>query len=641
MNESSSPCKHLLQGGILDPLGCIHVTPRRKLGTGIQNIKLMNLLRSGACACLLLLALCASAGAHVILAEDTPGVLDLTSSTQVLENVDRGLDLAAVRSPALDARFRTLAPGETTFGYAHGIYWFRFEIESRLPAPVRRALVIDYPLLDHVTLYRIETDGRITTREIGDRTPFSTRDLIDRHLNVLLDFAPGKRSQFYLRIDSQSSMQVPLLLADPRDYLSTQLTNQIGLGLYYGILIALTLYNLLLFASVRDANFLWYALYGASYCLMLLCLNGLAFQYFWPDSPQWGNLATLLSVSFSLAMVLQFSRRFLDLARHAPHLDVLLRVTLGLAIALGVAALVVPYGIVIQMQTVLAVAVAPLILIGAFRVMRHFAPARHFALAWSMLLIGTVIFASVALGIMPKIALTEYSIQIGSAAEMILLSFALAYRINVLTAENERIQHEARAELESRVRARTSDLDSALQRLEHANSRLDDFARRDGLTGLYNRRHLDEALATACARARSDALPMALMMVDIDHFKTINDRYGHSVGDICLRAVAAALGGTLPSDAILARYGGEEFAIVLPRADAGSATALAETVRSAIERRPIVVESHQIELTVSVGLHLVPHGTFCEAQDLLRRADARLYAAKRGGRNRIEISTYG
>lgn len=601
----------------------------------------MNLLRSGTIACLLLVLLCGTARAGAVLSEDTPGLLDLTGSSQVLENVDRSLDLAAVRSPALDARFRALAPGETTFGYAYGNYWFRFDVENRLATPTQRALVIDYPLIDHVTVYRIAHDGGVSIRDIGDRTPFATRDLVDRHLNILVDFAPGERSSFYLRIDSQSSMQVPLLLASPQEYLATQQDNQLLLGLYYGILVALTLYNLLLFASVRDTNFLWYALYGGSYCLMLLCLNGLAFQHFWPDAPQWGNLATPLSVSLSLAAVMQFSRRFLDLARHAPRLDRVLLATLWTAVALGIAAPVAPYSIVIRLQTLLAVASAPMILIAAFRIMRHFAPARHFALAWSMLLIGTVVYASVALGILPKVALTEYSIQIGSAAEMILLSFALAYRINVLTAENERIQRDARAELESHVRARTADLDSALLRLEQANRRLDDFARRDGLTGLFNRRHLDEALATACNSARSDGLPMALMMVDIDHFKTINDRYGHSVGDICLRAVAAALLGALPPDAILARYGGEEFAIVLPHADAGSATALAETVRNAIEHRPIVVESHRIELTVSVGLHLVPHGVACEAQDLLRRADARLYAAKRGGRNRIEISTYG
>lgn len=601
----------------------------------------MNRLRTGALTCLLLLGSCPGVGARVQLDADTPPMLELTTSTQVLQNVDPGLDLEAVRAPAVAVRFRALAPGETTFGYAPGAYWFRFDVENTLPEHVHRALVIDYALIDRFTLFRISADT-VTQRSGGDRQPFSNRDLADRHLNVLLDFAPHEQVTFYLRVDSQSSMQVPLLLVDPRQYLAGQLANQLLLGLYYGILVGLTLYNLLLFVSVRDSNFLWYALYGTSYCLMLLCLNGLAFQHLWPNAPDWGNLATLLSVSFSMATVMQFSRRFLDLARHAPRLDRLLCIGIGLAAALAVAALVAPYSIVIRLQTLLSVATAPLILAAAFGSMRTYAPARHFALAWGILLVGTMVYAAVALGVMPKMALTEYSIQIGSAAEMILLSFALAYRIKVLTADNERIQRDARAELETRVSARTADLDAALQHLEDANRRLDDFARRDGLTGLYNRRHLDDALALACRDADAQRTPLALMMIDIDHFKSINDRYGHSIGDACLRATAAALTQAVANDhAILARYGGEEFAIVLPHVDADAAMAVAERVRASIEQRPILSEPHRVDLTISIGLHLVPAGTPCEAQDLLRRADARLYAAKRGGRNRIEISTYG
>ncbi|MBB5208583.1 sensor domain-containing diguanylate cyclase [Chiayiivirga flava] len=602
----------------------------------------MKLLRAGALACLLLLGACPDADARVLLDAGTPPVLDLTPATQVLENADHAADLDAVRAPGTTARFRALAPGETTFGYAQGAYWFRFEVENTLPEAVRRVLVIDYALLDHVTLFRIDAAGTVTRRDGGDRTPFATRDLADRHLNFLVDFAPRASATFYLRVESQSSMQVPLLLADPRAYLAGQLTSRLLLGLYYGILVALTLYNLLLFASVRDGNFLWYALYGASYCLMLLCLNGLAFQHLWPQWPHWGNLATLLSVSFSMITVMQFSRRFLDLARRAPLFDLLLRLCMAFALALALAALVAPYSVVIRLQTLLSLAVAPVILIAAFGSMRSYAPARQFALAWSILLIGTMIYAAVALGILPKVPLTEYSIQIGSAAEMILLSLALAYRINALTAENERIQREARSELESRVQARTADLDAALQHLEDANRRLDDFSRRDGLTGLYNRRHLDDALARVCRDVDAQRTPMALMMIDIDHFKSINDRYGHSVGDACLRATAAALSQAVANDdAILARYGGEEFAIVLPHIDADAAMAVAERVRAGIEQRPILTDPHRVDLTISIGLHIVPTGTPCEAQDLLRRADARLYAAKRGGRNRIEISTYG
>ena len=100
--------------------------------------------------------------------------------------------------------------------------------------------------------------------------------------------------------------------------------------------------------------------------------------------------------------------------------------------------------------------------------LRRYAPARHFLVAWSALLLGVVAYAAVSLGVLPKNPLTDYSMQFGSAAEMILLSFALAYRINVLKAQNELIQSEARHHLEARVRARTAELDATMQRLEDA-----------------------------------------------------------------------------------------------------------------------------------------------------------------------------
>jgi diguanylate cyclase (GGDEF)-like protein len=565
----------------------------------------------------------------------------LAPHTAYLHDPAAAFDLDEARAELAAGRFRPVPLDRPNFGYVDGALWFHFRAENLGPGRDRWLLMIEYALLDHVTLFRIDRDGRIGERQSGDRTPFSTRDRDLRNLNFELELLPGQPTEFYLRVVSQSSMQVPLVLARPAAYLDSLLPTHLGLGIYYGIQLALLLYNLILWVSVRDRNFLWYVLYALSLGVLLLCLNGFAFQYLWPDFPDWANLAVPLGIAVSNLCMMQFTRSFLELHRNAPRAD---RLLLGFMLAAALpafAAFLLPYRAVIQYQTILALLVAPLILVCGVLCLRVYAPARHFLVAWSALLVGVVVYAAVSLGLLPKIPLTEYSMQIGSAAEMILLSFALAYRINVLKAENERIQGEAREHLEARVRARTAELDATMHRLEDANRRLQDFSRRDGLTGVYNRRHLDDNIVQLCQQARDKVQPLALLMVDVDHFKQVNDRHGHLAGDDCLRAVAQILdrrvrgtGGTL------ARYGGEEFAIVLPDTSVEAARELAESIRVDVGSQTVRCEAAQpVELTVSIGIYAIPPGYPCSAAELLRHADRALYAAKRGGRNRVEVAS--
>lgn len=569
------------------------------------------------------------------------GIVRLEPHTLWLHDPDGTLSLEDVRARAESGDFQRLPKDRSTFGYRDGALWFHFSATNLGPGRERWIFAIEYALLDHVALYRIDPDGRLTERLSGDRTPFASRDLALRNLNFELMLPPGQATDFYLRVVSESSIQVPMVLARPDAYMQSLLPGHIGLGLYYGIQIALLMYNLILWISVRDRNFLWYVLYAGTLGMLLLALNGLAFQYLWPQFPDWANLAIPIGIALSNLCMLQFSRSFLELARHAPRADRLLRASMLAAGAPLVAAWLLPYRVVIQYQTVLALLLAPIILAAAVSCLRRYAPARYFTVAWSALLLGVMVYAAVSLGLLPKTPLTEYSMQIGSATEMILLSFALAYRINLLKAENERIQGEAREQLEARVRARTAELNATLGRLEDANRRLQDFSRRDGLTGLFNRRHLDDLLVQHCQQAREKVQPLSLLMLDMDHFKRINDLSGHLTGDDCLRAMAqlierkaSAVGG------IAARYGGEEFAIVLPNTGLDATRAFAEELRAETRRLRIDGLATGLEsLSVSIGLHASPPGYPCNAANMLRLADSALYAAKRGGRDRVEVAS--
>jgi two-component system cell cycle response regulator len=169
-----------------------------------------------------------------------------------------------------------------------------------------------------------------------------------------------------------------------------------------------------------------------------------------------------------------------------------------------------------------------------------------------------------------------------------------------------------------------------------ASQRMYDLSVRDGLTGLYNRRHLDERVTSELAFAQRHATPLALLLVDIDHFKQINDRFGHQAGDAVLQRVAEVLAQSVRTEDVVARYGGEEFAVIGRGIDPVGAQAFGERLRTLVASMRLVYEGQSISVTVSIGVaHNHRGAPISKAAALLSAADQALYAAKRGGRNRV------
>jgi diguanylate cyclase (GGDEF)-like protein len=184
-------------------------------------------------------------------------------------------------------------------------------------------------------------------------------------------------------------------------------------------------------------------------------------------------------------------------------------------------------------------------------------------------------------------------------------------------------------------------VDERTQQLEMANRALARLSSLDGLTEVANRRAFDEAFEVEWRRASRTASSLALILVDIDHFKAYNDTYGHQGGDDCLRRVAAILGKSAArAGELVARYGGEEFVVLLPSTDGPEAAALAEALRARVEGLGIPHASSASAgvVTLSLGVAAVVPGEGRSPADLLKDADGALYAAKRGGRNRVVAS---
>lgn len=564
-----------------------------------------------------------SAGRHLSYLEDKSGTLTLKN---VLSSIDS--------LPFIDSHVAS-----PNFSFTDSAYWFRLELSNQDSRVTEWLLESQYPLLDHIDAYLVYPRNKVVSFESGDTLPFSHRAVKHRNVMFKVPLGKGEKVTVFLRVKTESSMQLPLMLWSAQSLLAKDHEEQYVLGIYYGILLAMFLYNLLLFFSSRDINYLYYVHYIGGWTLFQMALNGLAFEYLWPNSPAWGNIATPFFIGLGLSGVSQFTRSFLQLKNNLPKFDLVLRIYFWLLIAVMAASFFLSYSIVIKLGTFAALTASPVIFVAAVLCLKKSVrQAKYFVIAWSALLLGIGIYSLKTFGVLPNIFITEYGMQIGSALEVVLLSFALAHRMRLLEEENERIQREATETLEQNVEQRTRELDKALRSLSAANNKLKDLSHIDALTRVKNRAYFDEKFDMEWRRAHRGIYSIGLLMLDIDHFKDVNDSYGHLGGDACLRQVAETISLAIrrPGDDVF-RYGGEEMAIILSNTDAKGAAHIGETIRCEVEALEIEFEDKKIRVTVSIGAaSMVPEDS-SGGSALVGNADKALYQAKHDGRNRVCI----
>jgi diguanylate cyclase (GGDEF)-like protein len=558
-------------------------------------------------------------------------------SLSYFEDRDGRQSLDEVRSGDVCHPFTPSQEAVPNFSFTSSPYWFQFSLTNESSTVKNWLLESQYPLLDNINVYLIYSDGRVVTKRGGDKLPFDKREV--KHRNVMFDvpLAMGESVQIYVKVRTESSMQVPLVLRSHDSLFAKDHEEQYILGIYYGILVALLLYNLLVFTATRDINYLYFVWYVGAWTLFQISLNGLAFEYLWPDNPSWGNKATPFFIGFAGLGMIQFARRLLETKKNLPRFDKPLQYTSGLCVVMMLLALFAGYTIAIKVATAGALIVAVLVVsAGVLSLKKGFRQARYFMLAWMSLAVGVVLYVFKTFGILPTNLFTEYGMQIGSAVQVILLSFALADRMRLLKDENARMQREATTTLENRVNERTRELDQTLLGLSEVNSKLQELTRIDGLTGISNRAFFDEQFEAEWQRAARIHSHLGLLMLDIDHFKHFNDTYGHLGGDACLKAVAAVIHQAMrrPADKCY-RYGGEEFVVVLPHTDPAGSLFIGERIRQAIAEMVFTLDGQPIPVTISVGVCSLVPGRDLPNNTLIGYADQALYQAKRNGRNRV------
>jgi two-component system, sensor histidine kinase LadS len=589
--------------------------------------------------------LCCLIGCQVVQAE--PLVLDRVGTVspkgaqvQVLEDVEGTWTLAQVQAMSNTGAWHASEGGSLGRGYSRSAFWLRVSLVNRHPTQEAWQFGLLYPLLDEVDLYVVDAQGQVRQHHAtGDRRRFDARPIRHPNFYVDLPLRAGEAGTVYVRLRSEGSLVAPLVVTTPTARLELASREMAWMGLYGGALLAMLLYNLMLFVSLRDRTHLYYVGYLGVFGLAQLTLNGMAFQYLWPHHPEWGNWALPVCMSAAGVLLSLFVRDFLALKTHAPRADRLMQGLQGLFLLILPVLWLGHYAPAVKLATALTT-VAPVVLLGITTAMlrRGHQQARYFLAAFGGLLIGLIAASLSMFDLVKSSWLTTYGLQIGSTLEFVLLSLALAHRFKLAQDEHVRLQEAHAAELEARVLARTQDLDKALGELTEANARLQELSQRDALTTLYNRQFLAERMPEIWGTAVRWKQSLGLLMIDIDHFKQVNDVHGHAAGDEALKAVADVILRIMrrPGDHAI-RYGGEEFLVVLPQTHAAGAAHIAERIREEVEALTVTYGGQVIPLTVSIGVACTTPGPRTSMALMLQLADRLLYQAKAEGRNRCVL----
>jgi diguanylate cyclase (GGDEF)-like protein len=640
----------------------------------------MPLTRLFRCACLLTLLVwgalglavpAAAAPADWVVTPETHKLIIDRDVEYLIEAPGENLTRERVMQPDMAARWAVYPRKMVNLAGQRKPVWLRFGVRGTT-AGVERILSVDWPLLDEVRFHHYLPDSGTWRAEHTAGLDHPRAQQIRKDPNPIFPVAigAGERSVVLLRVTAQTSVLAPLVLWDMKTWQASRFDYAVVMGLVFGILGVMFFYNLSLYIFTRERSFRTYSGYLLAIIAYQLCVTGFGPLFIWPGNEWLNHRGYEFFAANSFLAATLFFRNFLDIGKRVPrHMDWINKAFIAFfAVSAVLLIFRMPVAVPLALSAVAFLTGFAGIYTAGYLVWKGDILARYFVIAWATIIVATMLLLMALAGVVESGPWTKYAQPIGFVLETVLLSVALAERIKrerlskeaamresheltqkVQLERDEKlraqehalaVQRRANEELELHVLDRTAELKRAMENIELANRELAKLSVTDGLTKVHNRRYFDETIKKEYDRSARGAGPLALLLVDIDHFKKINDSVGHLGGDECLKLVASALSGSVGrSTDLVARYGGEEFAVVLPGTEGPHAMEVAERIRKAVEDIQFIYRGRRVPVSVSLGVAATSTADVTRPlSEFIRDADQALYAAKGAGRNRVMLA---
>ncbi len=515
----------------------------------------------------------------------------------------------------------------TRFGVSRSSFWLKITVTNQANTPRNRLLEFRSATQDQIEVFS-ELAGHF---RMGDQQPFDNRPIQSVTPVVEMEIPANTSSVVWVRLTNKHGFfeLLPINLYSPEEWQRHQLQRNFLYGMFFGSLGIMLLYGMTLSLILKNRNFRCYAQYLMAALACTFVYYGFGYRWLWPTLPEVNYWALQISFTALILSATRFGVSFLELKQQARPLYRTLQVLSGLLIAALIATLSgVPLGSLTLMVPLSLTILALLSGCAAFATWQRPGWTNSlFFLAWPCLLLCIGLSFTNALGWMLLPFDTKYLLAFVFAFEMQLLGFLISRQFHQLQTDLVIAKTNDSAKVNRDMLKRNREL-------ETLNLKLKEQAYKDSMTGLANRRsfryELDKLEIEVSSQTR------ALVLIDLDHFKLINDQNGHHIGDMALKHAARVI-----SQAVQLvhgqsfRVGGEEFAAILMAPDTQGLMAQCELIRRKLASTPMQLDNMTLNVTASIGIKSIDPGQFLSSRQIYQLADKALYQAKKEGRNRV------